>query len=145
MYVAIIQTSTTQSQPFYLQCLEEAEQAESSGDVPLPPLQIVISIPFCLFLFSLYLYPLSAPFSFFSLSSFPLVEEMRYRSDALKLLRKMKRKSPLSMPSPSVKKSVVKKPRLALRSEFLDSDDSGSELGKLETSRNKAYRQEQKM
>ena len=45
----------------YPQCLEEAEQqAEASSDVP-PPLQIVISIPFCL-LFSLYLYPLSAPF-----------------------------------------------------------------------------------
>ena len=43
--------------------LEEAEQqAEASGDVPYPPLQIVISTPFCLFLFSLYLYPLSAPF-----------------------------------------------------------------------------------
>ena len=44
------------------QCLEEAEQqAEASGYVPPPPLQIVISTPFCLFLFSLYLYPLSAP------------------------------------------------------------------------------------
>ena len=39
-------------------CLEEAEQpAEASVDVPL---QIVNSIPFCLF--SLYLYPHSAPF-----------------------------------------------------------------------------------
>ena len=38
------------------------QQAEASGDVPPPPLQIVISIPFCLFLISLYLYPLSAPF-----------------------------------------------------------------------------------
>ena len=43
------------------QCLEEAEQqAEASVDVPYPPLQIVNSVPFCLF--SLYLYPLSAPF-----------------------------------------------------------------------------------
>ena len=42
------------------QCLEEAEQhAEASVDVP-PPLQIVISVPFCLF--SLYPYHLSAPF-----------------------------------------------------------------------------------
>ena len=31
------------------QCLEEAEeQAEASGDVPPPPLQVVISVPFCL-------------------------------------------------------------------------------------------------
>ena len=36
------------------------KQAEASVDVPYPPLQIVNSIPFCLF--SLYLYPLSAPF-----------------------------------------------------------------------------------
>ena len=55
----------------------------ASGDVP--PLKMVISIPFCLFLFSLYLYPLSAPAPFlyslsapflnpslFSLSLFPL-------------------------------------------------------------------------
>ena len=43
------------------QCLEEAEQqAEASVDVPYPPLQMVNSVPFCLF--SLYLYPLSAPF-----------------------------------------------------------------------------------
>ena len=43
------------------QCLEEVEQqAEASVDVPYPPLQIVNSVPFCLF--SLYLYPLSAPF-----------------------------------------------------------------------------------
>ena len=43
--------------------LEEAElQAEASGDVPPPPLQIVIYIPFCLFLVSLSIYPLSAPF-----------------------------------------------------------------------------------
>ena len=43
------------------QCLEEAEkQAEASVDVPYPPLQIVNSVPFCLF--SLYLYHLSAPF-----------------------------------------------------------------------------------
>ena len=42
-----------------MQCLEEAEQqAEASVDVPPPPLQIVISVPFCLF----SLYPLSAPF-----------------------------------------------------------------------------------
>ena len=40
---------------------EKAEQqAEASVDVPYPPLQIVNSVPFCLF--SLYLYPLSAPF-----------------------------------------------------------------------------------
>ena len=60
-------------------CIEEAKQlAEASGDLPPPPLQIVISIPFCLFVFSLYLYPLSLfPFSIlvFSLSSFPLVED----------------------------------------------------------------------
>ena len=43
------------------QCLEEAEQqAEASVDGPYPPLQIVNSVPFCLF--SHYLYPLSAPF-----------------------------------------------------------------------------------
>ena len=43
------------------QCLGEAEQqAGASVDVPYPPLQIVNSVPFCLF--SLYLYPLSAPF-----------------------------------------------------------------------------------
>ena len=45
------------------QCLEEAEQqAEASVNVPYPPLQIVNnnSVPFRLF--SLYLYPLSAPF-----------------------------------------------------------------------------------
>ena len=43
--------------------LEEAEQqAEASCDVPPPPLQIVFSTPFCLFLFSLFFYPLSAPF-----------------------------------------------------------------------------------
>ena len=42
----------------------EAEQeAEASGDVPLPPpLQIVISTPFCHFLISLYIHPLTAPF-----------------------------------------------------------------------------------
>ena len=44
------------------QCLEEAKQADSSVDVPYPPLQIINSVPFCLFHFSLYLYPLSAPF-----------------------------------------------------------------------------------
>ena len=38
------------------------EGAEANGGVPPPPLQIVISIHFCFFLFSLYLYPLSAPF-----------------------------------------------------------------------------------
>ena len=45
------------------QCLEEIEQQAEEGvnvDVPLPPLQIVISVLFCLY--SLYLYPLSAPF-----------------------------------------------------------------------------------
>ena len=53
------------------QCLEEAEQqAEECGDVP-PPLQIFISTPFCLFLFSLYLYPLSAPFLNSLSSPFP--------------------------------------------------------------------------
>ena len=36
------------------------KQAEASVDVPYPPLQIVNSITYCLF--SLYLYPLSAPF-----------------------------------------------------------------------------------
>ena len=39
---------------------ETLKQAEASVDVPYLPLQIVNSIPFCLF--SLYLYPLSAPF-----------------------------------------------------------------------------------
>ena len=40
------------------QCLQEAEQqVDASVDVPYPPLQIVNSV-----LFSLYLYPLSAPF-----------------------------------------------------------------------------------
>ena len=45
------------------QCLEEAEQqAEASVDVPPLPLQIVISVPICLFSLLFYLYPLSAPF-----------------------------------------------------------------------------------
>ena len=39
------------------QCLEISR---GSVDIPYPPLQIVNSIPFCLF--SHYLYPLSAPF-----------------------------------------------------------------------------------
>ena len=53
-------------------CLEEAEQqAEASDDVFLPPLQIVISTPFCLFLFFLSLYPLSAPFLNVLSSPFP--------------------------------------------------------------------------
>ena len=39
---------------------KQRKQAEASVDVPYPPLQIVNSIPFCLF--SLNLYPLSAPF-----------------------------------------------------------------------------------
>ena len=43
-----------------MQCSEAEQQAEASVDVPYPPLQIVNSVPFCLF--SLYLYPLSAPF-----------------------------------------------------------------------------------
>ena len=38
----------------------QRKQAEASVNVPYPPLQIVNSIPFCLF--SLYLYPLPAPF-----------------------------------------------------------------------------------
>ena len=38
---------------------ETLKQAEASVDVPYLPLQIVNSIPFCLF--SLYLYPLSSP------------------------------------------------------------------------------------
>ena len=50
-------------------CLAEAEQqAEASGDVPPPPLQIFISVPICLF----YLYslpslcsPLPSPFPHF--------------------------------------------------------------------------------
>jgi len=50
--------------------------------------------------------------------------EERSRSDALKLLRKMKRKSPLS----KSEKKARKKPRLALRTEFLESDASESEL-----------------
>ena len=41
-------------------CEEAEQQAEASVDVPHPPLQIVISVPF--YLFYLYLYPLSAPF-----------------------------------------------------------------------------------
>ena len=48
---------------------EEAEQqAEASVNVPYPSLQIVNSVPFCLF--SLYLYPLCAP-SLFSHSTIP--------------------------------------------------------------------------
>ena len=43
-----------------MQCIEAEQQAEASVNVPYPPLQIVNSVPFCLF--SLYLYPLSAPF-----------------------------------------------------------------------------------
>ena len=44
-----------------MQCLEEAEQqAEASVGVPYSSLQIVNSVPLCLF--SLYLYPISAPF-----------------------------------------------------------------------------------
>ena len=44
-----------------MQCLEEAEQqVEVSVDVPYPLLQIVNSVPLCHF--SLYFYPLSAPF-----------------------------------------------------------------------------------
>ena len=43
-----------------MQCSEAEQQAEASVDVPYPPLQIVNSVPFCLF--SPYLYPLSAPF-----------------------------------------------------------------------------------
>ena len=58
------------------QCLEEAEQkAEASVDVPPPPLQIVISVPFCLFyLFSLSLSSLCclSQTSFVSLTSFAL-------------------------------------------------------------------------
>ena len=58
------------------QCLEEAKQeAEASVDVPPSPLQIVISVPFCLFsLFSLFLSSPSSlsQFSRFSLSLFPL-------------------------------------------------------------------------
>ena len=39
----------------YHSALETEQQAEAGGDVPPPPsLQIVISTPFCLFLFSLY-------------------------------------------------------------------------------------------
>ena len=64
-------------------CWSSAGLCSASGDVS--PLKMVISIPFCLFLFSLYLYPLSAPAPFlyplsapflnpslFSLSLFPL-------------------------------------------------------------------------
>ena len=48
------------------QCLEEAEQqAEVSVDVPYHPLQIVNSVPFCLF--SLYLILSLLPFSILSL------------------------------------------------------------------------------
>ena len=39
-----------------MQCIEAEQQAEASVNVPYPPLQIVNSVPFCLF--SLYLYPL---------------------------------------------------------------------------------------
>ena len=53
------------------QCLVEAEQqAEASGDV-LPLLQILISIPLYLFLFSLQFYPLYAPFIHPLSSPFP--------------------------------------------------------------------------
>ena len=47
-----------------MQCLEKAEQqAEASVDVPYPPLQIVNSVPFCLFSVSiLSLLPLHHPF-----------------------------------------------------------------------------------
>ena len=48
-----------------MQCPEEAEQqAEASADVPYPPLQIVNSVPFCLFSLSLL------PFSILSLLPF---------------------------------------------------------------------------
>ena len=66
-----VQTNTSQLQCFtaessrnsrVTQCLEEAEQpAEPIVDVPPPPLQIVISVPFFLFsLFSLSLSSLSS-------------------------------------------------------------------------------------
>ena len=67
---ALLETNTSLLQHFnaessrnsgVTQCLEEAEQqAAVSVDVSPPLLQIVISVPFCLF--SLYLYPLSIPF-----------------------------------------------------------------------------------
>ena len=56
------------------QCLEEAEQqVEASVDVSPPPLQIVISVPFCLIsLFSLPSLCSLSQSSLFSLSSIPL-------------------------------------------------------------------------
>ena len=52
---------------------EEAEQqAEANGDVPPPPLQIVISIPFVSFFFlSIHILSL-LPFSILSLLPFPI-------------------------------------------------------------------------
>lgn len=51
------------------------------------------------------------------------------RSDVLKLLQRRKQKSPLTKTTPPVSKPQPKKPRLALRSEFLESDsDSSPEL-----------------
>ena len=74
------------------QCLEDTEQqAEESGVVPPSPLQIDISTPFCLILFSLYIYALSAhflnPFSspfphFPSLSTIPSLSSDQF-SDLL--------------------------------------------------------------
>ena len=43
-----------------LSALRKLNNKQASVDVPYPPLQIFNSVPFCLF--SLYLYPLSAPF-----------------------------------------------------------------------------------
>ena len=69
-----------------LQCLEEAEQqAEASGDVPPPPLQIVIAIP----VLSLSHFPLFSlcslsQSSLFPLHSFPLASPpLVYGSSAL--------------------------------------------------------------
>ena len=63
-YTSLLQSFTAQNlvgSSGETQCLEEAEQqAEASVNVSYPPLQIVNSVPLCLF--SLYLYPLSAPF-----------------------------------------------------------------------------------
>ena len=57
---SLLQRFTAEFHSGEMQCLEKAEQqAEATVDAAYPPLQIV-KVPFCLF--SLYLYPLSAPF-----------------------------------------------------------------------------------
>ena len=73
----------------YCSCLEKAgQQAEASGDVPPPPLQIVISIPLVSFSFLsisisvLYLLPFSIlsliPFSILSLIPFSILSLLSF-------------------------------------------------------------------